>query len=86
MTPGLLISRAHKLELHKKSLIDSAQFSTRYKEYRNIFNSLIRASKKLHYDAKFTLHAKNPKMIWNLLNEISGNKKCNKGQVSPTLK
>jgi hypothetical protein len=46
MTTGLLISRAHKLELHKKSLIDPAQFNTRYKEYRNNFNSLICASKK----------------------------------------
>jgi hypothetical protein len=72
MTTGLLISRAHKLELHKKLLIDSIQFSNRYKEYRNIFNSLIRARKKLHYDAKFSLYAKNPKKIWNLLNEISG--------------
>jgi potassium voltage-gated channel Eag-related subfamily H protein 8 len=85
MTAGLLISRAHKLELHKKSLIDPAQFSNRYKEYRNIFNSLIRASKKLHYDAKFSLHANNPKKIWNLLNEISGVKKVCNGTNIPYI-
>jgi hypothetical protein len=85
MTAGLLISRTRKLELHKKSLIDPVRFSTHYKEYRNIFNSLIRASKKLHYDAKFTLHAKNPKMIWNLLSEISGSKKCKKGASIPYI-
>jgi hypothetical protein len=85
MTTGLLISRARKLELHKKSLIDPARFSTHYREYRNIFNSLIRTSKKLHYDAKFALHAKNPKMIWNLLNEISGSKKCKNGVSIPYI-
>jgi hypothetical protein len=48
MTTGLLISRARKLELHKKSLIDPARYSNQYRVYRNIFNSLIRTSKKLH--------------------------------------
>jgi hypothetical protein len=78
MTPGLLVSKKQKLFLHKKSLLDPLTYLDSFRTYRNIFNSLVRASKKLHYDAKFVQFAKNPKKIWNLLNEISGSKKNNK--------
>ncbi len=61
MTPGLLISRRRKLELHKQSLIDPVQFANLFKTYRNLFNSTLRASKKLTYDRKFAQFAKNPK-------------------------
>jgi hypothetical protein len=70
MTADLLISRRHKLELHKKSLIDPQTFLETYRIYRNTFNSIVRASKRLHYDAKFAQYAKHPKKIWGLLNEI----------------
>jgi hypothetical protein len=81
MTPGLLISRLHKIELHKKSIVDPTSYLERYRQYRNVFNSVVRASKKIYYDAKFLLHAKNPKKIWSLLNEITSNK-TNKNNVS----
>jgi hypothetical protein len=45
----------------------------------------VRASKKLHYDAKFSLYANNPKKIWNLLNEISGVKKASNGSNIPYI-
>jgi hypothetical protein len=50
-----------------------------------MYNSLIRASKKLHYDSKFAQFAKNPKKIWNLLNEITGNKKNCSGTNIPYI-
>ncbi len=74
MTPGLLISRTQKIELFKKSIVDPTNYLNRYRQYHNVFNSLVRASKKIHYDVKFAQHAKNPKKIWSLLNEITGNK------------
>jgi hypothetical protein len=79
MTTGLLISRTRKIELHKMSIINPTLYLNNYRTYRNMYNSLIRASKKLHYDAKFALFAKNPKKIWNLLNEITGNNKNSSG-------
>jgi hypothetical protein len=85
MTPGLLISRKHKLELHKRALIDPPTFLIQYKHYRNIFNSLLRASKKLHYDAKFTQFAKNSKKIWDILNEITGSKSKEKTNNIPLI-
>jgi hypothetical protein len=85
MTPGLLISRLRKAELHKKSLIDPLNFSLLYKQYRNIYNSTIRASKKLYYDLKFDQTANNPKKTWELLNEITCNKPRNKNANIPLL-
>ncbi len=75
MTAGLLISRTRKIELHKMSTVDPNQYLAKYRIYRNMYNSLVRASKKLHYDYNFAKFAKNPKKIWNLLNEITCNKK-----------
>jgi hypothetical protein len=57
-----------RINLHKKSLIDPHHYLERYRTYRNSYNSLIRASKKLYYDSKFAQFEKNPKKIWNLLN------------------
>jgi hypothetical protein len=52
MTAGLLVSRTHKYDLHKKSLIEPQLYLERYRNYRNLYNSLIRLSKKLYYDSK----------------------------------
>jgi hypothetical protein len=75
MTAGLLISRTRKIYLHKMYITDPNQYLAKYRAYPNMYNSLIRAGKKLHYDYNFAKFAKNPKKIWNLLNEITGTKK-----------
>lgn len=47
MTKGLLISRKQKLDLQKASISNPTHLNlTYYKNYRNLFNKLIRASKK----------------------------------------
>jgi hypothetical protein len=61
MTKGLLVSRKRKLELQKLSILDPASYFNTFKQYRNLFNSTLRASKNLYYDTKFSLYAKNPK-------------------------
>ena len=70
MTTGLLISRLHKLTLYKKYIQsqDNAD-EKRYKLYRNIYNSTIRAAKKLHFDKKFESNKSDPKKTWGTLNE-----------------
>jgi hypothetical protein len=85
MTAGLLISTKQKLDLHKKSLLNPQLYLEQNKIYRNIFNSLVRASKKLHYDTKFAQFAKGPKKIWTLLNEITGNKTASKNTNIPHI-
>ena len=48
MTGGLLISRSNKNRLHKLSITSrSIENSTTYRNYRNIYNSVLRASKKI---------------------------------------
>jgi hypothetical protein len=62
MTKGLLISRSTKNKLHKKHLINPSPENTRsYKTYRNIYNTLIRKSRKLFYLHKLNIHKRNPK-------------------------
>ena len=72
MTNGLLISRRQKILLHKKMIADpSLTNSTKFKKYRNIFNSLVRISKKMYYDSAFQRHEKNSKKTWSLLKEVA---------------
>jgi hypothetical protein len=61
MTSGFLASRRRKMELHRLSLMDPANFSALFKTYQNIFNTPLCASKKLTYGLRFALFAKNPK-------------------------
>jgi hypothetical protein len=81
MTTGLLISRTNKYDLHKKSIIEPQLYLERYRNYRNLYNTLIRLSKKLYYDSKFVQYSNNPKKIWSLLNDLTGNKKTSTNRV-----
>ena len=53
MTTGLLISRAHKNLLQKKSLVNPLQYHEYYKKYRNIYNSTLKISKQMYLDSNF---------------------------------
>ena len=59
MTRGLLISRCTKNTLHKRYLIDpSAINKSAFTNYRNIYNSLIRLSKKEYFADNLTKNKK----------------------------
>ena len=78
MTKGLLISRKTKLNLLKSSLIEPTELNkVKYKRYRNVYNTLLRASKKIHIDSKLKRDSKNPKKIWDTLRELTTGKSCN---------
>ncbi len=65
-TPGLLISRITKNKLHKNSIKDPTPLNiTKYKNYRNIFNSTLRKSKKLYYETNFLKYKKKQKKHGN---------------------
>jgi hypothetical protein len=61
MTAGLLISRRTKHSLYLKSVASPTDANiSKYKAYRNIYNSLVRRSRKLHYATSLFNCRKNP--------------------------
>ena len=71
MTTGLLISWSNKLKLHKIALTDNVPYNwTQYRNYRNVFNKTVRASKKLYYLTNIEKNAKNQKKTWDILREL----------------
>jgi hypothetical protein len=80
-TTGLLVSRRRKLYLAKLSArIPSPKNKSVYNTYRNMYNRLVRESKKLYFDTEFDKHKSNLKVTWDLLRKAirkSKLKKCN---------
>ena len=73
MTQGLLVSRLSKIKLHKISIQSPSTMNIeRYKKFRNIYNSVMRASKKLYFEKNLKLAKKNPKKSWQLIKEAMG--------------
>jgi potassium voltage-gated channel Eag-related subfamily H protein 8 len=73
------------MELHKLALINPTDYLPLYRQYRNIFNSLLRASKSMYYDTKFSQYARDPKKTWDLLNELTSNSRHTKSPNIPIL-
>jgi hypothetical protein len=62
MTRGLLVSRINKNKLHKAYLVNPTPTRiNHFKTYRNIYNALIRKSKKLYYQQQLKTFKHNPK-------------------------
>ena len=79
MTSGLLVSRLTKLKLHKLSIHSPSQSNIdQYKRYRNIYNTLLRTSKKLYFEKNLALAKKNPRKTWQLLKEATGGQQVTK--------
>jgi len=90
MTQGLLVSRQTKLKLHKISIHTPSPVNIQsYKNFRNLYNKILRASKKLYFDKNLQLAKKKPKKTWQLVKEaINGNqnpKKINELSVNGTV-
>jgi hypothetical protein len=76
MTNGLLISRNTKNVHHKTSIVDpTAANITKYKNFKTIYQRVIRAAKKHYFTSKLEANASNPKKTWETLNEILGKAK-----------
>jgi len=69
MTQGLLVSRLTKIKLGKNSIKmpTHANIQT-YKNYRNLYNTLIRTSKKLYFEQQLSFYQSNSKKTWELIN------------------
>jgi hypothetical protein len=76
MTRGLLISRNTRKTLHKSSVaFPTAENVQKYKNYKTIYQRVLRGAKKLYFTSKLEENAKNPKKTWETLNEILGKNK-----------
>jgi hypothetical protein len=73
MTAGLLNSfRANKIKLHKRAISQPTEINhDNYTVYRNIYNKLIKLSKKLYFENGLRNNEKDPKKTWNLLTEAT---------------
>lgn len=70
MTKGILTSRKTKLNLYNKSIHNPTPVKTAtYKNYRNMYNKIVRASKKLHFETKINENKCNSRLMWKYLNE-----------------
>jgi len=74
-TKGLLTSRLTKLKLDKAaSRCPTAQNVQRFKQYRCIYNKLLKTAKKLYYEKELVKHKSNLKKTWTLLREAINRK------------
>ena len=72
LTKGLLISRKNKLELHKLSLQSPTDSNiTKYKQYRNIYATILRKSKQMYYEKTLRANKKKPKKTWDVIKEAT---------------
>jgi Reverse transcriptase (RNA-dependent DNA polymerase)/Endonuclease/Exonuclease/phosphatase family len=78
MSKGLLISRNHKMHLGKLYANNPTVANcTIFKNYRNLYNRVIRAAKKQYFDHQFVKNQSNLKKTWELIfDSIKKTKKC----------
>jgi Reverse transcriptase (RNA-dependent DNA polymerase) len=70
MTNGLLVSRMTKNNLHKLAVQTPTVVNcNKFKLYRNLYNKVLRASKRQYYCEGLHNARKNPKKTWNIINE-----------------
>ena len=71
ITKGLRTSVRTKHKLYKKYLANPIPYrDSRYKNYKNKLNHVIRIAKKHYYDKSFKLAQSNMKKTWQLINEV----------------
>lgn len=65
MTKGILISRANKVNLSKTFHSNPSPINEfLYKLYRNSYNTIIRASKKMYFETELIKNQSNMKKTW----------------------
>jgi hypothetical protein len=65
------VSRNEKIKRCKLSVKIPTQANIeKFKTYRNMYNKLIKAAKKLYYDKQFVKHQSNLKKTWSLIHEV----------------
>jgi hypothetical protein len=71
LTKSILISRLNKLNLEKQHARNpTAGNWTSFKNYRNLYNKIIRTSKKQYYNEALAKNSNNLRKTWSILNEV----------------
>ena len=79
MTKGLLVSRKSKLKLRKRAVnYPTNSNRKKFKEYKNLYNKVIRLRKKLFFNDELIKCQGDLKASWNILREASCIKKSSK--------
>jgi Reverse transcriptase (RNA-dependent DNA polymerase) len=82
-TNGLLVSRRRKIFLAKCAVkVPSVENKSIYNCHRNVYNTVIRISKKLHFEKELEKHKSNLKMTWDLLRKAIRKTKIKKTQCN----
>ena len=79
ITSGILTSRRNKIIMEKNTFnnpVGNALLD--YKNYRNIYNKLLKAAKKMYFEKELLANQSNFKKTWELINSAM-NKKTSKG-------
>ena len=75
MTKGILVSRLNKISLHKEFVKNPVEANhSKFKNSRNLYNKIIKASKKIYFQSELTKHQSNLKKTWLLLRKAINNK------------
>ena len=83
ISKGLLTSRRTKLSLYQDYLSSrNPQKFEIYKNYRNLYNKLIREAKKLYNEKKLNLSKNCPKKMWGFLYEAIDEKSTKSSKIS----
>ena len=68
MSKGILISRKQKNTLSNISLKSPSAINTAaYKNYRNLYNTVIRKAKKMYFEKQLSDNQKNLRKTWQIL-------------------
>lgn len=87
MTAGSLSSTRHKqsLALKCKKHPNNKKLTIYYKKYKNKYTQILRLAKKKFYEYKFKTISNNPKLTWQLINEITCSKNINKDTIKTII-
>jgi hypothetical protein len=86
ITKGFLISRSQKNKLYSNYVQDPSVVNLNiFKKFRNMYNKLLKACKKLYFENELKKHAKNLTQTWKLLREATKSKK-QKSNVVTSIK
>jgi hypothetical protein len=78
MTKGLLVSRVNKIKSYKKYIFKkNVENLEKFKNYLNLYNRLVRLVKRGYYHDKVE-NCKNPKMVWEVYNELTNRNSTSK--------
>ena len=83
MTEGILTSRRTKLKLARQlSISPNEENKNRFKNYKKLYNKVIRLRKKMYYNDKITSNQGNLKNTWDTIKQATGLKKGQNSRVS----